>query len=72
MGKEDEMRKIILVILSMTLFLSPAYAKKKAATVPLTASIQEVKAATLDDEDSVQPKKKSKKMHKKHKKAKKQ
>lgn len=64
------MKKIILVILSMTLFLSPAYAKKKSDSAPLTAGIQEVQAATLGDGENDKPKKK-KKATKKAKKAKK-
>ena len=60
----------------MTLFLSPAYARKKADSVPLTASVQEAQAATLEDDgisDTEKPKKKSKaKKAKKSKKAKKQ
>ena len=67
------MKKIILIVLSMTLFLSPAYAKKKADPMPLTASIQEAQAATLEDGENNKPKKKkSAKKAKKSHKAKKQ
>ena len=53
----------------MTLFLSPAYAKKKTDSVPLTATVQEVQAATLEDNDNSRPKKKhaTKKAKKSHK-----
>lgn len=63
------MKKIILIILSMTLFLSPASAKKNADSMPLTAGIQEVQAATLDDNEQDHPKKKKavKKAKKNHK-----
>ena len=67
------MKRIALVILSMALLTSPAYAKKKA-DVPIKAGIQEAQAATLDDEQGTEKPKKKKavKKAKKHKKAKKQ
>ena len=67
------MKKTILLLLSMLLLLCPAYAKKKINQKPLTASIQEVKAATLNDSDQTEtPKKKKTAKAKKHHKAKKQ
>ena len=66
------MKKLLLILLSMTLFSYPALAKKKADSISLNGNIQEVQAATLDDEDNDKPKKKkSSKKSKKSKKAKK-
>lgn len=66
------MKNIVLAFLSMTLLLNPAYAREKVDSMPLTAGIQEVQAATLDDnKDTGKPKGKNKatKKSKKSKKA---
>lgn len=68
------MKNILFLILSLALLLpSNAHAKKKADTVSLNPGIQEVQAATFNDEDDNDKpkKKKSSKKSKKVKKAKK-
>ena len=74
LGKENTMKKTLFTLSMLLLLVSPAYANQKADTVPLTASVQDDQASTLDDsEDNEKPKKKKKatKKVKKHKKAKK-
>ena len=68
------MNKLIIAFLSMALLFNPAYAKKKAHTMPLSAGIQEAQAATLEDSEDDKPKtkKKASKKTKKTKKAKRQ
>ena len=70
------MKNIFFILLSIALLLtSNAYAKKKADSEPLKASIQEAYAATLDNDDESDTVHKTKKKKatkaKKHKKAKK-
>ena len=66
------MKKGILVILCMTMLLSPAYARKKSGSVNLASDVKAVQAAPVDNSgDENTKKKKSVKKAKKHKKAKK-
>ncbi len=64
------MNKLTIAFLSVVLLLSPAYAKEKAHTIPLSAGIQQAQAATLEDSEDEKPKTK-KKATKKVKKSKK-
>ena len=68
------MNKLIIAFLSVALLFNPAYAKKKAHSMPLTAGIQEAQAATLEDSEDEKPKvkKKASKKVKKSKKVKRQ
>ena len=66
------MKRILLTFLSTVSLLSPAFAEDEASKVPLTASIQEVQAATLEDSTNNEKPKKMTKKTKKSKKIKKQ
>lgn len=66
------MIKLIIIFLSaLLLVVSPAYARKKSNSVPLSAGVQEVQAATLDEGSTKSKKKAVKKTTKKTKKSKK-
>ena len=69
------MKRIIIALCAVSMFLNASVKAEETKAVPekLTAGIQEVQAATLEDSENETPKKKkSAKKTKKHKKAKKQ
>ena len=69
------MKKILIILCAVSLFLNASVKAEetKAAPGQLSTGVQEVQAATLEDNENGTPKKKkSAKKTKKHKKAKKQ